>query len=292
MDDAYQKKAINIASFLSIFLNSLVIIPKFIAGILTGSVALITDGVHSLSDVFTDVVIYIALRFSIKSPDKDHPYGHGKIENLVAVIVGVLLIQVGGFFVYDGIKSFIADEIVSPTSAWGLYVVIFSILIKEFLFHITKYYGRKIKSDALIANAWHHRSDAFSSVVALIGIGASLLGFKYGDLIASVIIAAILVTIGIQIIVRNGNILIEASVSDDILGNIRNIAINTQGVNDYTHLKMRWVGKKIHGVMNITVDGEISVRDGHKIAHKLKQELTDNIKDLGSIIIHIDPSKK
>lgn len=269
--------------------NIILIVLKFIAGVMTASSAMIVDAVHSLSDVFTDIAIYIALQFSIKSPDDDHPYGHGKIENITAVIVGVLLIQIGIFFIYNGVKSVVIGDIAKVHGNFGLYAAGLSIVIKEVLYHITKRFGKKIKSEALIANAWHHRSDAFSSVVALVGIAASLLGFVYGDIIAGAIIAVILISIGLRIIKKNGNILIEASVDKEIVEAVKQVIENTSGVLSYTDLRLRWSGDKIFGEVIIKVGGSQSVTAGHNISQKLERSIAKKVDDIGSISVHIEP---
>ncbi len=285
----YQKKIINLSTILSVVANVLLTGVKLAAGILSGSVAMITDAVHSLSDLFTDVIVFFSLHWSLKSPDQKHPYGHGKIENIAAVIVGLLLLQLGLWFIYEGAQQLIKGEIHELKNNWALWAAVISIVVKEALFQVTKIFGKKIKSDALIANAWHHRSDAFSSVVALAGIGSGLIGFKYGDLIASVVIAGILIWIGVDIIRSNANILIEASVGDDVLDIATAILKDQKGVKRYRRLRLRQVGKDIYGEVNIEVKGKLSVKEGHDIAQALKKQLIAKIEGLKDISIHIDP---
>lgn len=292
MDTGFQKRIINQNTLLGIIVNLLLVGVKIAAGILSASTAMITDAAHSLSDLFTDFIVFFSLRLSIKSPDEQHPYGHGKIENIAAVIVGLLLIQLGLWFVYDSVQRLFSGSAQLLKNNWALWAALASIVLKEILFHITRSMGRSIQSDAMIANAWHHRSDAFSSVVALAGLGSSLLGFRYGDLLAAALIALILVYIGGKILLENANTLIEASVSPEVLEQAREILRTQEGVRDFRRLRLRQVGKDIYGEVNIEVDARLSVRQGHDIALRLKQRLFQSLTGLKDISVHIDPARE
>ncbi len=291
MDAEFQKKIINQNTILGVAVNIILFGVKLAAGILSSSTAMITDAIHSLSDLFTDIIVFFSLHWSIKSPDDEHPYGHGKIENIAAVIVGLLLIQLGLWFVYDSAHQVITGNVKVLKNNWAVWAAVASIVLKEALFHITRIMGNKIKSDAMIANAWHHRSDAFSSIVALIGLGASLLGFRFGDIIAAGLIAVILVYIGGKILFQNANTLIEASVKPEELDQAREVLRTQEGITDFRRLRLRQVGKDVYGEVNIEVKGDLSVKEGHDIALRVKQRLFQTLTALKDISIHIDPSQ-
>lgn len=284
-----KRKAVRVTTFLSLFLNLVLIIAKFIGGIFFGSLTLITDGVHSLSDVFTDIIIFFALKFSMKAPDEGHPYGHGKMENLVAAIVGVILIGVSATFIFESITNLISGEISVPKGRLPFIIAAFSILVKELLFRITKRWGERVKSPALIANAWHHRSDALSSVIAVAALGSGALGFVYGDILGSVLIAVVLIRVGVKVIMENSATLLEASVEESLHCEMMAVILETEGVKHAHRLRLRYVGDKIFGEVNLEISGEITVREGHDIALSVKRRLFHKFDQLRDISVHIDP---
>ena len=285
-------QVIKLSTLYSVVGNVILALFKLLAGFLSGSLAMLTDAIHSFSDLFTDVIVFFALKWSLKNPDEEHPYGHGKIENIAAVIVGILLVEVGVFFFYEAIKDFLTGHVAKLHNPIALWAAAISIVFKEGLFHITRFLAGRIKSEALYANAWHHRSDALSSVVALAGIGASFLGFAYGDLIGAVIIAVILMFIGIKIVKKNGNILVEASVPVEILKKCEAMIKKNAEIKGYSGLRLRQVGKDIYGEVNIQLDADLSIEEGHRIAHNLKQNIFSEIEDLKHISVHVDPVEK
>src|SRR5699024_4553451 len=214
-------RSIVIATWVGIIVNILLTIFKGIGGFLTGSRALLADALHSASDVVGSVVVLFAVKIANKPPDDEHPYGHGKAENVASIIVALLLIIVGVEISISSIEVFFGDHPEAPGSL-ALFILIIAIIIKEFLFYYKLWLGRKYRSSALISEAWHHRSDSLSSLAALLGIGLAILGEKlqlsfliYGDAVAGIIVSGIVIKVGYELIKTSANVILEKVLDDD-----------------------------------------------------------------------------
>lgn len=277
------------------FVNLLLLIFKFIAGFAGHSSAMIADAVHSLSDFFSDIVVIVMVRLSAKPEDKDHDYGHGKYETLASLIVGLMLAIVGLGIFYNGVSTTIAffngESIGQPT--WiALIAAIVSILAKEGIYRYTIYKERAIHSSALIANAWHHRSDALTSVAALVGIGgAMILGSKWAvlDPIAAAVVSIFIIKAAYDLIKPNLDELLEKALSEEQKQGISKIVLDTPGVVDMHRLRTRRVGNNLAIELHIKMDGNMSLSQAHEIATEVEKRLKQAYGNDIHTGIHMEP---
>lgn len=275
--------------------NTILSIVKIIIGFVGFSSAMVADGIHSFSDTLTDIVVLIGIKFSKQPADKDHNYGHEKYETIAITIISFFLIIVGIEIIRNGISK-ITDlyngiEFESPKMI-ALYASVASILVKELLFQYTIKYSNKLESRLLRANAWHHRSDAFSSIGAFIGIGgAILLGDKWIilDPIASIIVALFIFKVAYNIIKPAINELTEKAIPDELRDKIKSIIESQEGIEGYHHLHTRTMGNKIIIEMHIFVDKEMSVLEAHNVASILEEKIRDNLNTKILFTTHIEP---
>lgn len=294
MSNRYKKA--QIATVIGIVVNLLLAVLKTIGGILGNSRALIADAVHSASDVVSSVAVLVGIRAAQKPPDSEHPYGHGKSENVATLIVAILLVIVGFEIIYNAILSVLDGTVESNTSMIALYIIVFSIVVKEALFQYKFRLGTKIKSPALIADAWHHRSDAISSVVALIGIGLSIIGASFGipylgylDPAASAIIALIIMYMGYQLAKEAVSMSLEVVLNDEETETMRETVTGIDKVRQIDRLIARSHGSYVIIDIKISVDADISVEEGHHIARIVKQTLLRNHEEVKDVNVHVNP---
>lgn len=262
---------------------------KVVAGVLWHSQALVADGVHSFSDLLSDVLVWIAGRHSTQAPDQQHPYGHGRYETLATLILGVFLLSVAIGIGWDASERlFSPDDLLQPEPL-ALAAALASILIKEWLYWWTLGYARRVRSDMLRANAWHHRSDAVSSVVVLVGIGGTLAGLPYLDAVAAFIVAVMIAGIAwglgwgaIQELVDTG---LEAERLEAIKDTIRAVG----GVRNIHMLRTRKHGGHASADVHVLVDPRVSVSEGHMIALLVETRLKEQIDEITDVTVHIDP---
>ena len=277
--------------------NVVLTVCKIVAGILGRSAAMVADGIHSLSDLMSDVVILIFVHLSSKERDCDHDFGHGKYETLATVIVSLILLVVGAELMAGGVKSIISianGETVANPGWIALIAAVVSILAKEGIYQATMAVSRKVESQALVANAWHHRSDALSSIGSLLGIGgAMLLGNKWSmlDPIASCLISIAIIVIAVKMSIPCIKDLLEASLPEDVEQRIISLAKSVEGVNDIHELKTRRNGSSKIIDAHIVVDPEISITKAHDIATEVEQQLTKEFGPQTQISLHMEPDK-
>ena len=277
--------------------NVVLTVCKIVAGILGRSAAMVADGIHSLSDLMSDVVILIFVHLSSKERDCDHDFGHGKYETLATVIVSLILLVVGAELMTGGVKSIISianGETVANPGWIALIAAVVSILAKEGIYQATMAVSRKVESQALVANAWHHRSDALSSIGSLLGIGgAMLLGNKWSmlDPIASCLISIAIIVIAVKMSIPCIKDLLEASLPEDVEQRIISLAKSVEGVNDIHELKTRKNGSSKIIDAHIVVDPEISITKAHDIATEVEQQLTKEFGPQTQISLHMEPDK-
>ena len=268
---------------------------KIAAGVFGRSAAMIADGIHSLSDLMTDIVVVVFTHIASKGKDRKHSFGHGKFETLATLIIGVALIAVGAELMANGIKSIIAainGETIPKPGYIALAAAALSIAAKEILYHITVKVGRETKSPVVIANTWHHRSDALSSIGALIGIGGAIvLGEKWTilDPITSCCISIAIIVVAIKISLPSLAELLDTALPEDIENEIMATASAVQGVIDIHELKTRRNGISFIIIAHVVVNHEISIVQAHDIATDVENALKDKFGSESQISIHIEP---
>lgn len=287
METRYEEA--NKVTIQSIVWNVILTIIKIIAGIIGKSNAMVADGLHSASDIVSSIGVLIGNYVSATPQDKEHNYGHEKAETLVSFVLSLLLIFVSLTIGFEAIKSlFDLDSIQVPT-VLPLIVSVISILIKEYQYRITIKIANKINSPSLKADAWHHRSDALSSVAAFIGIGGSMLGFKALDPVASIAVALFVAKVGFDILKNSVNELMDLSIDEEQSNQIITIAEKTEGVRNLGELKTRKHGAMAYVDLTICVDGKLTVIEGHDIAHKLERQIIDGMEFVKGITVHVEP---
>ncbi|MFA6592746.1 MAG: cation diffusion facilitator family transporter [Bacteroidales bacterium] len=288
-------RTINIVTINGSIVNLVLTIFKIIAGIFGRSAAMVADGMHSLSDLISDIVVLVFVRISSRQVDKGHDYGHGKFETLATLIVSLMLLFVGVNLMISGTKSIISiakgSTVASPT--WlALSAAILSIVSKEILYQYTIRSAKRVNSPVMEANAWHHRSDAFSSIGSFIGIGgAMLLGKKWTilDPLTGCVISLLILWMAVKLAIPAINDLVETSLPDDVEDDIIGTARCVQGVKDIHDLKTRKNGPAIIMSAHIVVDPLITVCEAHEIVTKVEDAIKAKFGNDTVISIHIEP---
>ena len=275
--------------------NILLTTGKILAGVAGKSSAMIADGVHSLSDLVTDFIVLFFVGISGKESDRDHQYGHGKFETFATMLIGFALVTVGIGILWSAAQKVIDSfkgVIIEQPGMIALYAAIASIISKEWLFWYTKVAGRKVKSQALVANAWHHRSDVFSSIGTALGIsGAIFLGEKWRilDPLAGIIVSLFILKVAIRIAGPSMQELLESSLPADVRNDISEIISTTAGVKCYHNLRTRKIGESVAVDVHIKVNRKMSVESSHEIATEIEEKIKKKYGHRSHIGIHIEP---
>lgn len=277
------------ATFVSAATNTFLAIIKVVAGYFGHSHALIADGIHSFSDLISDALVLIAAKLGGRLPDKDHPYGHQRIETIAAIIIALLLIIIGGAIVYEAASDIIKKTPRIMPDVYVLGVAIISIIANEGLYHYMAALGKKINSNLLISNAWHNRSDAFTSMIVFFTVGGTLLGFLHLDAIGAAIIAIFIIKMGFKMMWVGVKELIDTGVDPNTLEQITQIIKSVPGVMAVHQLRTRLHGGSIFVDVHIIVDSYISVSEGHHIGEQVHFKLLKEVKNLTDVTVHIDP---
>ena len=291
-----RQNAIIRVTLLGAVVNCLLTIAKIAAGLIGKSAAMVADGVHSLSDLISDFVVIIFARISSKEQDEEHKYGHGKFETLATLIVSLMLLAVGVKLIVSGAESivrFINGKALPQPKMIALYMAAVSIAAKEILYQITAKVGRRVESQAVIANAWHHRTDAISSIGALIGIaGAIFLGNKWTvlDPIAGCIISVIIFIVSIKMALGAINELMEVSLPKEDEDEIHKLITSVEGLNDVHELKTRRNGQSVIIDVHVVVNPDLTVAVAHEMTEKAERLLKRRFGNRSQIYIHIEPS--
>ena len=278
-------------------INVVLLVLKFAAGILGHSSAMIADAIHSLTDFATDVVVLVFVKLGNKPKDKDHDYGHGKYETLATAIIGVSLFVVGVMICYSGItKTYraICGEVLQQPGIVALVAAIVSIVLKEWAYQFTVRVGKKCQSEAVVANAWHHRSDALSSIGTMFGIGgAILLGKEWAvlDPIAAIVVSIFIVKAAWGLVSQSVKELTDASLPDNIESEIMDIANAEKGVREVHNLRTRRIGNRIAIEMHIRMPGATSLYEAHQHATVIEQHLKERFGADTHVGIHLEPIK-
>jgi cation diffusion facilitator family transporter len=269
--------------------NSVLALSKVLFGWLGQSQSLVADGIHSLSDLVTDALVFFAAHHAKEAPDDAHPYGHGRFETVGTLVLGGVLIAAGLGIMWDaGERLFFPEQLKHPAS-FTLYIAAFSILANEGLFFYTRYMANLINSDLLRANAWHHRSDSVSSVVVLVGIGGTMAGLPYLDAIAAVLVGVMVMKIGWNLGWGAVQELADTGLEEEYLNKIREVIANVSGVNSVHMLRTRRLGGHALADVHVQVDPWLSVSEGHRIAEVVQFGLIDQVEVLEDVTVHIDP---
>ena len=271
--------------------NVFLILFKFLAGVFGQSQALIVDAVHSISDLFTDAVVLLGLRIGRKAPDEEHPFGHARIETLASATVGLALIATALYLGINAALNIYRHIEYHPTGL-ALIGAAVSIALKEGLYHYTVHTGRRIKSQLVVANAWHQRSDALSSVAVLLGVvGARLKpSWHILDSFAALLVSFFIVKVGLDILRTTLREFTDTAPQPEILNKIANCIRSVEGVIDVHDLRVRTSGGLYQMETHIVVDGALTVTEGHRIAKAAESCLAEEVPDLDQIIVHVDPA--
>lgn len=289
-------KKINLAykvSIISILVNILLFLFKIIAGKIGNSNAMISDAIHSLSDIISTIIVIVGIYFSRKDSDEKHPYGHEKFECVAAIILSAILFGVGISICIEGINILInykSMTIVKP-SFIAFIAALISIIVKEWMYHFTVSASIKENSGALLADAWHHRSDALSSIGALLGIAFSMLGYKMFDPIASIIISLFIIKAGWDVLIDSINKMVDVSASSEIIKEINEIIEKEKEVKNIDSIKTRLFGSKLYVDIEIAVNGKLSVLKSHAIAERIHDNIEEEIKNCKHCMVHVNPYK-
>jgi len=290
--DSYSKA--KRASWVGVIGNILLFVIKLIGGILSHSMALISDAIHSFSDIISSLIVLIGLRIAAAPPDKKHPYGHGKAESLAAGIIGLLLILMAILIAWHSVSKLYNSEVIQAKtiSKNALWIVLFSILVKELLFQYKYRIGIKLQSLSLIADAWHHRSDAFSSLAALFGIAGAIVGgphWYFLDDTAALVIAVIIGWVGLRIMLKIQRELMDSTVSRTEIEYIKKIAISIDDVLGVEKIYARKSGLDILTEIHVEVDPTMPVEKAHKVAQFVRDSVIKQSDKVKRVTVHIEP---
>ncbi|WP_129595677.1 cation diffusion facilitator family transporter [Anaerophilus nitritogenes] len=276
---------------ITILLNILLTVIKVGAGVLGNSKAMIADGLHSASDIITSIGVIVGMFFASKPRDEKHQYGHEKAESLTAFLLAMILTFVGVRIGYESIKMIFMHTYDNPQTYTGVVAVV-SIIIKEYQFRVTKDAAMKLNSNALMSDAWHHRSDSLSSVAVLVGIIGAKLGYTFLDPLAGIGVSFIVIKIGVQILIVSIDELMDASIEQEkIEGFIEKIE-KIEGIMKVTDLRVRKHGSKACVDIKICVNPLLSVEKGHAIGEKAENLILKEDSMIKEVIVHIDPCKE
>lgn len=284
-------KIINKVAIVTIVVNLILSIGKFVAGIVGNSTAMVSDAVHSASDVLSTFIVLIGARIAVKSEDRDHNYGHDKFENIASIILAMMLFATALALGYAGIQSIISatkGEFVKP-SYIALVAAIVSIVVKEGMYWYTIYYAKKLDSQALKADAWHHRSDAFSSVASFVGILGAILGALVLEGIATLLIAVLIIKVSYDIVKVVIKQLTDHAAPEELVSKIYKTIDDDEDVKNIDVLKTRISGSIIYVDAEIAVDSSLNIVDAHAIAERVHDKIEQDFKEVRHIAIHVNP---
>lgn len=291
-ENEFQRVA-NRVSILTIVGNVVLSVLKLLAGIVAHSNAMISDAIHSASDVFSTFVVIIGIKFTSKQPDKEHPYGHERMECVAAIILAIVLFITGLGIGFDALKNILRGNYrdIQMPGILALIAAIISIVSKEGMYWYTRYYAKKIDSGALMADAWHHRSDAFSSIGALIGIAAARLGFPIMDSIASLVIFLFIVKAAFDIFRDAMDKMVDHSCDAETEKLIYDCVMKNKKVMGIDLLQTRIFGNKIYVDVEIQADASYTLQEAHDIAEAVHDDIEQNFCKVKHIMVHVNPAK-
>ncbi len=280
--------AIRNITLLAITINIFLTLLKIIFGIVGHSQALIADGLHSLSDLLVGAMTLVAAKYSTQPPDAEHPYGHGRIETLVTIAGGGLLLLMAAGLLIDAQRRLFQPELLLIPTSISLVAAILSIAIKEAIYHYTIYVAKRVNSPMLRANAWHHRSDAISSIIVFIGVGGTMLGFLWLDAVATIGIAFMIGYVGFSLSFPGLKELVDTGLKKTQLIEIKEIVQSVSGVRDLHQLRTRKMGIYALVDIHILLDPHISISEAHKISESVRTRLIAKIPEITDVLVHGD----
>lgn len=272
-----------------ILVNLVLAVTKIIGGVAGYSTALLADGIHSLSDLASDGMVLLAARHAGEDADDDHPYGHARFETLATVALGALLILVGIGIAWDAVDKLVSDVATEIPVAYTLYIALLSIVSKEVLYHMTRRVGIRIRSKMLEANAWHHRTDAISSIVVLIGIVGAMQGIPELDAYAALVVAVMVMKIGGDLAWQSVMELVDTALEPEQLEQIKQTILSIPEVREMHMLRSRRMGHNALIDVHILVAPRLSVSEGHHISEAVERALVDSFEEINDVVVHIDP---
>lgn len=286
------KKVANKVSFITIVQNILLSVFKLFAGIFAHSNAMISDAIHSASDVFSTIIVIIGVKLASKKSDKEHPYGHERLECVAAIVLSIVLLYTGIKIGSQAVKDIIGGDYqnLQKPGMLALVAAVVSIVTKEIMYWYTRHYAKKIDSSALMADAWHHRSDALSSVGALVGIGGAMMGFPVMDSIASIVIFVFIAKAAYDIFKDAMDKMVDHSCDDETEKEMRDFVLAQKEVLSVDLLHTRIFGNKIYVDVEIGVNGSYTLRQAHEIAEEVHEGIEKNFPKVKHVMVHVNPA--
>ena len=276
-------------SLVSAIVNTSLAIIKLVVGYWSGSKALVADGLHSITDVLSDAITYLAMRVGRKGADDNHPYGHGKFETFASFGLALSLFATSGYVLWDAVIALIEGHSIAEDTSWpALAAAAISIVANEWLFRYCIHEGNKINAQILIVNAWHNRTDSLSGVAVLIGVGMSALGYPAFDAIAAIGVGIFLLYISVQMLRESFEELVETAPDEQMQQRLRDMAMTLPGVRDVHRLRSRKVGSELVVDLHVEVDTHLSVTEGHAIADRVERMLKEQVPEVADAMVHID----
>ncbi len=279
-------------SVISMGTNVILTVAKFAAGVIAHSGAMISDAVHSASDIFSGLIVLIGVRISSKAPDEKHPYGHERFECVAALLLSGILALVGGTIGVNAVKDIISGREQEVPGILALVAAVASIVTKETLFWYTRGYAKKYRSTALHAEAWHQRSDALSSIGALLGIAGARMGVPVMEPIASLIIALFILRVAVRIFRDAIDQMVDHSANEETEAAFRETALEQPGVRGVELLRTRMFGNRVYVDLEIAVDPEMKLSAAHEIAEQVHDAIEQTYPDVKHIMVHVNPAKE
>ncbi len=294
VNEAQTNTIIKRVSVVTVLGNVILTVFKLFAGVAGRSGAMVSDAVHSLSDVFTTLIAFLGVRLSQKPADKEHPYGHERFECVASLLLGLILLVTGLGIGKVGVTNILAGnyDALTPPGVIALVAALVSIGMKEAMFWYTRYYAKLINSPAFMADAWHHRSDAFSSIGSLIGVGGAMLGWPVLDSVASVVICLFILKVAYDILKDALSKMLDTSRGEEYDNRLRDYVLAQPDVLGVGLLQSRTFGNRVYIDVVIQVDGELKLRDAHAIAERVHAAVERDFPDIKHIMIHVDPAEE
>lgn len=279
-------------TWLGVWINALLALGKLLAGIYGHSQAMVADAAHSVSDLVTDGVVLVGLKIGRRAPDPRHHFGHGRIETMAAAVVGFALLAAAILLGYEALYDIATGARHNPT--WlVLWAAVVSIAVKEALYRVTVAVGRRINSPAVVANAWHHRSDALSSVAVLLGVAGTLINPAWHSLDswAALVVSVLILKVALEVLWSAIKEMTDTAPGPEVLAAIQNCALGVAGVQEMHDLKVRSAGGRYQIQLHIVVGAQLNVQRSHDIAKEVERCLLTDVQDAGEVIVHVDPSR-
>lgn len=291
-DAAAVKQLAMRVSMVSLLINAVLSALKLLAGVIASSGAMVSDAVHSASDVFSTLLVMFGVNMAARAEDHDHPYGHERLECVTALLLALMLFATGLGIGLNGIRNIalaLKGELAVP-GALALWAALISILVKEWMFHYTKRAAARTDSGALLADAWHHRSDALSSVGSFIGVLGARLGWPVLDPLAALVICLFILKVGYDIAMDAFDKMVDHACDDETVDKIKKLALTTEGVQTLDELKTRRFGSKSYVDIEVGVESTLSLIEAHNIAEALHDRIESELPEVKHCMVHINPN--